>query len=70
MKKLLAIFMCLIMAALLIACGDKGESSTAASSSEEFSGLQAMDAPTEDALGWGDFEIVEQVWLENTGFAV
>lgn len=59
MKKLLAIFMCLIMAVLLTACGDKGESSTAASSSEEFSGLQAMDAPTEDALGWGDFEIVE-----------
>ena len=59
MKKLLAIFMCRIMAALLTAGGDKGESSTAASSSEEFSGLQAMDSPTDDALDWGEFEIVE-----------
>lgn len=59
MRKYLAIFMCLIIAALLTACGDKDESSTAASSSEEFSGLQAMDSPTDDAIDWGEFEIVE-----------
>lgn len=56
MRKLLAVFMCLIMAALLTACKDKEDSS---SSAENIDGLQAMDAPTEDALGWGDFEIVE-----------
>lgn len=58
MRKLSAILICLMMAAMLTACGGKGDSGSA-SSQEHSEGLQSMDSPTDDALGWGDFEIVE-----------
>lgn len=57
MKKLFSIIMCLVMAALLTACGNKGDSGS--TSSEKYSeGLQSMDSPEDDDLGWGELKIV------------
>lgn len=56
MKKFAAILFLGVMLISLTACGDKDEQS---SGTEKIGGLDIMEAPTDDGLDWGAFEIVE-----------
>lgn len=60
MKKLLKIMCAASVILLMGGCGgDKeGEATTSASETEKPS-LSAMDAPEDDGLDWGDFEVQE-----------
>ena len=58
MRKLFALLICGGMLTLLTACGENGDSGSDSAALEN-SGIQLVESPTDDALGWGDFEIGE-----------
>lgn len=66
MKKLIMITLCAALVLSLRACGEKdtsdsGAESGGATTSENGSigNIEILDAPEDDDLAWGDFEIVE-----------
>lgn len=61
MKKLIMITLCAALVLSLTACGEKDTSDSGATTSENGSigNIEILDAPEDDDLAWGDFEIVE-----------